>query len=71
MPFIKTDNKSETKIKFKLPDLELLKSPTKRERENLEKNDSNDPEFLEKILMDFWVSGKIKKVSHGPVVTLN
>ena len=71
MPFIKTDNKSETKIKFKLPDLELLKSPTKRERENLEKNDSNDPEFLEKILMDFGVSGKIKKVSHGPVVTLN
>ena len=71
LPFIKTDNKSETKIKFKLPDLELLKSPTKKERENLEKNDSNDPEFLEKILMDFGVSGKIKKVSHGPVVTLN
>jgi S-DNA-T family DNA segregation ATPase FtsK/SpoIIIE len=71
LPFIKTDNKSEAKIKFKLPDLELLKSPTKRERENLEKNDSNDPEFLEKILMDFGVNGKIKKVSHGPVVTLN
>ena len=71
LPFIKTDNKSEIKIKFKLPDLELLKSPTKRERENLEKNDSNGPEFLEKILMDFGVSGKIKKVSHGPVVTLN
>ena len=71
LPFIKTDNKSETKIKFKLPDLDLLKSPTKRERENLEKNDSNDPEFLEKILMDFGVSGNIKKVSHGPVVTLN
>jgi S-DNA-T family DNA segregation ATPase FtsK/SpoIIIE len=30
LPFIKTDNKSETKIKFKLPDLELLKSPTKK-----------------------------------------
>jgi S-DNA-T family DNA segregation ATPase FtsK/SpoIIIE len=71
LPFIKTDNKSETKIKFKLPNLELLKTPTKRERDNSEKNDSNDPEFLEKILMDFGVSGKIKKVSHGPVVTLN
>jgi S-DNA-T family DNA segregation ATPase FtsK/SpoIIIE len=71
LPFIKTDNKSETKIKFKLPSLELLKTPTKRERENSEKNDSNDPEFLEKILMDFAVSGKIKKISHGPVVTLN
>ncbi len=71
LPFIKTDNKSETKIKFKLPSLELLKTPTKRERESSEKNDSNDPEFLEKILMDFGVSGNIKKVSHGPVVTLN
>jgi S-DNA-T family DNA segregation ATPase FtsK/SpoIIIE len=71
LPFIKTDNKSEAKIKFKLPSLELLKTPTKRERENSEKNDSNDPEFLEKILMDFGVSGNIKKVSHGPVVTLN
>jgi S-DNA-T family DNA segregation ATPase FtsK/SpoIIIE len=71
LPFIKSDNKSETKIKFKLPNLDLLKTPTKRERENSEKNDSNDPEFLEKILMDFGVSGNIKKVSHGPVVTLN
>jgi S-DNA-T family DNA segregation ATPase FtsK/SpoIIIE len=71
LPFIKNDNKSETKIKFKLPNLELLKTPTKRERQNSEKNDSNDPEFLEKILMDFGVSGNIKKVSHGPVVTLN
>jgi len=71
LPFIKTDNKSEPKIKFKLPSLELLKTPPKRERENSKRNDSNDPEFLEKILMDFGVSGNIKKVSHGPVVTLN
>ena len=71
LPFIKSDNKSETKIKFKLPNLDLLKTPSKKERENSEKNDSNDPEFLEKILMDFGVSGNIKKVSHGPVVTLN
>ena len=27
--------------------------------------------FLEKILLDFGVNGNIKKVSHGPVVTLN
>ena len=27
--------------------------------------------FLEKILLDFGVDGNIKKVSHGPVVTLN
>ena len=71
LPFIKSENKSETKIKFKLPVLDLLKIPTKKERENFEKNETHDPEFLEKILMDFGVSGNIKKVSHGPVVTLN
>ena len=71
LPFIKSENKSETKIKFKLPSLDLLKIPTKKERDNFEKNETHDPEFLEKILMDFGVSGNIKKVSHGPVVTLN
>jgi len=71
LPFIKNENKSETKIKFKLPSIDLLKIPTKKERENFEKNETHDPEFLEKILMDFGVNGNIKKVSHGPVVTLN
>ena len=71
LPFIRSENKSETKIKFKLPDLELLKVPTKKERDSFEKNEAHDPEFLEKILMDFGVNGNIKKVSHGPVVTLN
>jgi len=71
LPFIKSENKSEIKIKFKLPALDLLKIPTKKERENFEKNETHDPEFLEKILMDFGVNGNIKKVSHGPVVTLN
>ena len=71
LPFIKTDNKSDNKIKFKLPEINLLKTPSKKERDNLSKNETHDPEFLEKILMDFGVSGNIKKVSHGPVVTLN
>jgi S-DNA-T family DNA segregation ATPase FtsK/SpoIIIE len=71
LPFIKSENKSETKIKFKLPSLDLLKIPTKKERDHFEKNETHDPDFLEKILMDFGVSGNIKKVSHGPVVTLN
>ena len=34
-------------------------------------DENNDPAFLEKILLDFGVNGNIKKVSHGPVVTLN
>ena len=71
LPFIKSENKSENKIKFKLPSLDLLKIPTKKERDNFNKNETHDSEFLEKILMDFGVSGNIKKVSHGPVVTLN
>jgi S-DNA-T family DNA segregation ATPase FtsK/SpoIIIE len=71
LPFIKTENKSEIKTKFKLPSVDLLKIPTKKERDNFEKNETHDSEFLEKILMDFGVSGNIKKVSHGPVVTLN
>ena len=72
LPFIKNEtNNITTKIKFKLPEIDLLKIPTKKERENINKNDSNDPKFLEKILMDFGVDGDIKKVSHGPVVTLN
>jgi len=49
----------------------LLKIPTQKDREKLRDEDYIDSEFLEKILLDFGVSGEIKKVSHGPVVTLN
>ena len=71
LPFIKNENKLENKIRFKLPSIDLLKIPSKKERENLNKSEAHDPNFLEKILMDFGVNGNIKKVSHGPVVTLN
>ena len=72
LPFIKAENlSSNRKTKFKLPSIDLLKTPSKKERGNLIKNENNDPEFLEKILLDFGVNGNIKKVSHGPVVTLN
>ena len=71
LPFIKTENKVNNTIKFRLPSLDLLKIPSKKERENSNKSENNNSEFLEKILMDFGVSGNIKKVSHGPVVTLN
>ena len=71
LPFIKAESKKESRVSFKLPKLDLLKSPTKNERGNLNNNESYDPKFLEKILLDFGVSGNIKKVSNGPVVTLN
>ena len=71
LPFIKSENKSIKNLKFKLPSLDLLRTPTKKERENDQNNETHDPDFLEKILLDFGVSGNIKKVSRGPVVTLN
>ena len=71
LPFIKAENKPNEKIKFKLPSFDLLKVPTKKERDNSDHNETNNLEFLEKILLDFGVNGNIKKVSHGPVVTLN
>jgi S-DNA-T family DNA segregation ATPase FtsK/SpoIIIE len=71
LPFIKSEKVLNNKFKFKLPNIDLLKIPSRKEREKFNKNETHDPEFLEKILMDFGVSGNIKKVSHGPVVTLN
>jgi S-DNA-T family DNA segregation ATPase FtsK/SpoIIIE len=72
LPFIKASNDSfPKKTKFTIPLIDLLKIPSKKERSELNKNENNDPEFLEKILLDFGVNGSIKKVSHGPVVTLN
>ena len=72
LPFIKAEKlKENEKTKFKLPDLDLLKIPPKTEKENTNKEGTSDPAFLEKILLDFGVNGKIKKISHGPVVTLN
>ena len=72
LPFIKAENVfSKAKSIFKLPSVELLKIPQKNERSKSSKNDNIDPAFLEKILLDFGVNGNIKKVSHGPVVTLN
>ena len=60
---------SENKTKYKLPSLSLLEknksiSVSKSGNKNIE------PDFLEKILLDFGVQGKIKKISNGPVVTL-
>jgi len=72
LPFIKNEsNRLNKKTKFKLPSIDLLKIPTKKDREKLRDDDYIDSEFLERILLDFGVSGEIKKVSHGPVVTLN
>ena len=72
LPFIKAEAiQKSNKDKFILPSIDLLKIPNKKERESSNKNINNEPEFLERILLDFGVNGNIKKVSQGPVVTLN
>ena len=55
---------------FKLPKLELLEETKTKNKKNTLRSDINE-EFLEKILLDFGVEGKIRKISSGPVVTLN
>ncbi|OCW79284.1 cell division protein [Pelagibacteraceae bacterium GOM-A2] len=56
-------------VKIKLPSIDFLKKPEKSS--NKKEDIKIDAEGLEKILLDFGVEGKIKKISHGPVVSLN
>ena len=68
LPF---ENKNNLSLKkFVIPELKLLKSPSKNEKV-AKVNESINEEFLEKVLLDFGVEGKIKKINYGPVVTLN
>ena len=47
LPFIKAEKfKENEKTKFIIPSLDLLKTPTKEERGNLNKEESSDPAFL-------------------------
>ena len=70
LPFTKNISKNKSIISnFKLPPLEFLIKP--KNKKQIIDDQKIDENFLEKILLDFGVEGKIKKVSHGPVVTLN
>ena len=72
LPFIKEKTGSKiSKRKFIFPSINLLKIPTKKEREKSSNQEGITSDFLEKILLDFGIEGKIKKVNQGPVVTLN
>ncbi len=63
-----TTNSDKKIIKYKLPSLDFLKNPLKKDK-NFSEN-KIDEKMLEKILLDFGVEGEVKKVSQGPVVTL-
>ena len=55
---------------FKLPSLDLLeKKPSKINLSDQSKN-RPDGKFIEKILLDFGIDGKITKINDGPVVSL-
>ena len=74
--FNKTSDIKESTIKnesfkyFKLPSLDLLeKNPSKINLLDTTKN-RPDGSFIEKILLDFGIDGKITKINNGPVVSL-
>ena len=61
-------NQSENKKnEYFLPSINLLE---KKQNIKISASKNPDPQFIEKILLDFGVKGKIKKVSNGPVVSL-
>ena len=64
------DKKQFSFKNFKLPSVDLLeKNPSKI---NILDQSKNRPEgkFIEKILLDFGIDGKITKINNGPVVSL-
>ena len=69
--FSKAKKENIKNNKFILPLIDLLKNQSNKDKNNNKNPSGLESEFLEKILLDFGVEGKIKKVSSGPVVTLN
>ncbi len=57
------------KTKYKLPDINYLEKSLSKLTSNGNKNRPNG-EFMEKILLDFGIDGKIKTINNGPVVSL-
>jgi len=67
---LQTEEKPSSFKNFKLPSIDLLeKKPSKTNLQDQSKN-KPDKEFIEKILLDFGIDGKITKINAGPVVSL-
>ncbi|MEC7137234.1 MAG: DNA translocase FtsK 4TM domain-containing protein, partial [Pseudomonadota bacterium] len=58
-----------TKNKYNLPDINYLEKNLSNLSSEGNKNRPN-AEFMEKILLDFGIDGKIKTINNGPVVSL-
>jgi len=75
LPFLASKEVKYKKVEdsFKLPSINFLeKNPDLKNKKNINDAElSKNSEFLEKILLDFGVEGKIKSINCGPVVTLN
>jgi len=73
LPFSITKTVNENKSNFKIPPINFLaENPDLKNKKNVNNLELNkNSQFLEKILLDFGVEGKIKRISCGPVVTLN
>ena len=65
-----TKETEQPKIKYRLPSLNFLeKDKAKPSLLDIDRNRPN-AEFMEKILLDFGIDGKIKTINNGPVVSL-
>ena len=60
------DNKRDV---YKLPLINLLEKKQSQISKNIISKDIK-PDFMEKILLDFGIKGKITKINNGPVVSL-
>ena len=65
--FLFKNLKQSKTLEYQLPSINLLEKK-QNTKSSTSKNPS--PEFIEKILLDFGIKGKINKVSNGPVVSL-
>ena len=72
LPFSSKKKVETTNNIFKLPTISFLeKNIASKNKKNIDDSElTKNSEFLEKVLLDFGVEGKIKRVSYGPVVTL-
>ncbi|MBL7072962.1 MAG: DNA translocase FtsK [Candidatus Omnitrophica bacterium] len=57
-------------IKYKLPNLDLLKTPSKSMVKNREESLKRNAAILEKTLSEFDVDAKVVKINKGPVITM-
>ncbi len=68
---ISTERSKNINLKnFKLPSLDLLEKNSAKIKDVIQNKNQPDAGFIEKILLDFGIDGKIKKINNGPVVSL-